>query len=1096
MAALVTVAAFAVATWVSGFFLFTRLLPSPDTRWPVAFAIGAAAAAFTGLWGQSWATESCGPGSRFVPVEQLAPHEQRERKARDHLRQYLGRQERLRRMDQTSALALGIHPAIDLPRPRRGRSIHVQTLDRNLPAFVDRDRGPEITSWMYRAREDGGFLVLVGDSSVGKTRLLYEMARDVLPDFAVLAPDLGNGDLVNSIAEATFPLPKLIVWLDELQRFLDGPYLTPGSTPITDATVRHLLDTPTPVVLLGAMWPQHASQLRATEPAPHTSSQRLRYPRAADILANRRVHQETLTSFSGTEREAAVKLSSNDPRLAKALADRHYNVTEVLAGAPQLVARYEQASEEQRAVLNAAIDARHLGIQGPLTDTLLRAAARGYLSTLHHDDTWLLPALTELTRHDRPQDHATAPLIPLLNEEKSKILGYTVADYLLQRLTRQRRSTRLSAVTWQALIDHTHDDHDLARLAVGADRRLLYGYAEPLYRQFASADDTYAAHRLADLLVKRNGPAEEITAAFQILIEAGRSYDENIWVVDATCRSIVERLDERGRDDVATAVRRAWADAGNKAAAGDWAKTLVRQNRIEQAVTISRTMVDIGQEFIVESWFERLLTQDKIDQAMIVLRAFIDVGGIRASRYGDSLDDWLESNWPPSLYPGDTSGGRKHVVEGWFDRLAKKDRGGDAVAILRAVADADGRRSARTLAYLLAEQGNIEELRARADAVEYERRGQPDDWFSNRLAYLLAEQGNIEELRARADNGNKYAYAARRLVDLLVDQGCLDELRDRAGNGNRYAACRLVDLLVKQGHLDEAITIARTLAANDGWLVMNLLCPLLQRQGNIQEVISLRRAQADAGDKWAAADWAKLLIEQDCGDEATRIAMALAETHQKWIASQWCLRLAEQGRTDEELTVLRVLTDVGDSWAADRLVDRLIALNRAVEALDVLRARADDDRCGDDVTYRLAELLVQQGCLDELRDRADNGDINAAGRLANLLAERGCLDELRDRADNDDKWAAGDWLTCWPSGAAWTSYGTAPMRTMIRRPADWLTCWPSGAAWTSYGTAPMRATSGPRRNSPLFCWRRAASRSYGMRSTQAPMMPASPSSAC
>ena len=30
----------------------------------------------------------------------------------------------------------------------------------------------------------------------------------------------------------------------------------------------------------------------------------------------------------------------------------------------------------------------------------------------------------------------------------------------------------------------------------------------------------------------------------------------------------------------------------------------------------------------------------------------------------------------------------------------------------------------RTLAYLLAEQGNIEELRARANAVEYERRGQ------------------------------------------------------------------------------------------------------------------------------------------------------------------------------------------------------------------------------------------------------------------------------------------------------------------------------------------------------------------------------------
>ena len=48
-------------------------------------------------------------------------------------------------------------------------------------------------------------------------------------------------------------------------------------------------------------------------------------------------------------------------------------------------------------MLNAAIDARRLGIQAPLTGTLLRTAARGYLSTLHPDDTWLSPALTELT---------------------------------------------------------------------------------------------------------------------------------------------------------------------------------------------------------------------------------------------------------------------------------------------------------------------------------------------------------------------------------------------------------------------------------------------------------------------------------------------------------------------------------------------------------------------------------------------------------------------------------------------------------------------------------------------------------------------------
>ena len=83
---------------------------------------------------------------------------------------------------------------------------------------------------MHAARETGGFLLLVGDSSVGKTRLLSETARKVLADFAVLAPDLGDGDLVNQLAAATFPLPRLLVWLDELQRFLDGPYRTLGST--------------------------------------------------------------------------------------------------------------------------------------------------------------------------------------------------------------------------------------------------------------------------------------------------------------------------------------------------------------------------------------------------------------------------------------------------------------------------------------------------------------------------------------------------------------------------------------------------------------------------------------------------------------------------------------------------------------------------------------------------------------------------------------------------------------------------------------------------------------------------------------------------
>ena len=51
-------------------------------------------------------------------------------------------------------------------------------------------------------------------------------------------------------------------------------------------------------------------------------------------------------------------------------------------------------------------------------------------------------------------------------------------------------------------------------------------------------------------------------------------------------------------------------------------------------------------------------------------------------------------------------------------------------------------------------------------------------------------------------------------------------------------------------------------------------------------------------------------------------------------------------------------------------------------------------------------MLAERGELDQLRDRADAGDGNAAWRLAGLLARHGDLDQLRVRADAGDRYAA------------------------------------------------------------------------------------------
>ena len=65
---------------------------------------------------------------------------------------------------------------------------------------------------------------------------------------------------------------------------------------------------------------------------------------------------------------------------------------------------------------------------------------------------------------------------------------------------------------------------------------------------------------------------------------------------------------------------------------------------------------------------------------------------------------------------------------------------------------------------------------------------------------LLANHGNLDELRARADVGDWHAamqHAAMQLASLLVRRADLDELRARADARDKYAAEHLSGLLTK-----------------------------------------------------------------------------------------------------------------------------------------------------------------------------------------------------------------------------------------------------------------------------------------------------------
>jgi thioredoxin-like negative regulator of GroEL len=102
--------------------------------------------------------------------------------------------------------------------------------------------------------------------------------------------------------------------------------------------------------------------------------------------------------------------------------------------------------------------------------------------------------------------------------------------------------------------------------------------------------------------------------------------------------------------------------------------------------------------------------------------------------------------------------------------------------------------------------------------------------------------------------------------------------------------------------------------------------------------------------------------------------------------------------------------DCNDAW---REANMLATEGRLDEAVNLLRSRADT--ADQYAAHQLADLLAEQGRVDELRARADTGNWYAATRLADFYTEQGRIDEaiatLRTRMSAKGPRAARDWLT-------------------------------------------------------------------------------------
>jgi predicted negative regulator of RcsB-dependent stress response len=703
---------------------------------------------------------------------------------------------------------LGVHAAIQTAQPLE--AAQPVPADGELPPYVPRDFDADLHTKLTRAQHQGGFVLLVGDSSVGKTRALFETVQAVLPDWWLLHPrDAG------ALREfAAHPTGRTVVWLDELQDYLDFP----GGVPA--GQVRELIAAG--VVLVATCWPGEHNKRRALpkdgQPDPYANDRRLLD--LADVL-------HVPAAFSSHERRRAEELASTDRRIRIALDTSDAGFTQVMAAGPELIRHWTQAPAYAKAVITAALDARRVGAHAPLTRDYLTDATPGYLNEREvatAPPDWLEKALAYATRllHG-----ATAALTPV-SAGMGAIAGYQVADYLHQYALHARRREHLPDTVWHALVRRHHPD-DTGRLADKAERRGRDHEAFTLYQRLADRGDEYASRRLAELLAAQ-GHVEQLRAR----ADNGDEYAP-LW--------LAARLAKQGKmEELLTR-----ADNHDKYAAAQLADLLAKQGHVEQL----RSHADNGDEYAAVRLADLLAAQGRIEDAIQVLRAHTDNGSKYAAyRLADLLAD--QGQFEDTIQVMRAYGG-EHGVSRLAQLLTEHGQIEDAIQVLRAHADNGDVFATRQLTDLLADQGRFDDaiqmLRAHADNGHA--------YAAARLAPLLAKQGQMEELLTRADNHDK--YAAAQLADLLAKQGHVEQLRTRADNGDGYATCRLAELLAEHGQFDDALQMLRARADNGDQYAAGRLVELLAKQGQVEQLCE----RADNGDQYAANRLIDLLTKEE-----------------------------------------------------------------------------------------------------------------------------------------------------------------------------------------------------------------------------------------
>ncbi|MEU2868673.1 tetratricopeptide repeat protein [Streptomyces olivoreticuli] len=678
-----------------------------------------------------------------------------------------------------------------------------------VPAYVPRDIDHELREHLRHAIAHGGLLLLLGDSTAGKTRTMFEALRAEGPDHRVVTPRHAS-DIPAAIKAITRSATPCVLWLDELQRFLGPSGLHPEG-------LAELAHARTPVLATMRTEQFEAYTPRAArDPARRPTDPEYAYVWAGADVLNHAAPFVLARCWSNGERERAR--GSADPRVADA-AHRHphHGIAEYLAVGHALLQEWLEASRaggypRGAALVRAAVDLVRTGVIGPLSSQALLAA--------HH--YYLVDAGGPRLRPESVEDafawagqvrFGTASLLLPAGHDT-----WEPFDYLVDSVQRDGSAAPVHPLVWFAAAEHSPNINSTFRIALNASR------TEPMIATFlwealTDAGLTRAANNLGVTLIDR-GRYEEAEAVLRkradtsdptVLLNLGNALQhmgrqreaENVYREAANLGhpaawNNLGLLFQKARrlNEAQEALLRA-AQAGDGDAEFNLGVVLTEVGKPEEAMAAYQRAYEAGDRSGLNNWGILLADAGDIAEAKVVLRKAIEAGDTEAVftlanilKGASRLDE--AENW----YRKAIEGGDPRASFNLANLYRDTNRIVEAEPLYRGAVNA-GIRSAVFNLGLLLESGQRWE-----DASELFQQAVDDGTLQARLhlGHVLAKAGRIEEAkdawRKAAAEGD--TTAAIGLATIMKEPEEQDELRfvfrRAAAAGDTDAQCVLAAL--------------------------------------------------------------------------------------------------------------------------------------------------------------------------------------------------------------------------------------------------------------------------------------------------------------